>query len=90
MLLIFPRSGLGFKYFARLANTVGIVDRDYYNSLETEGHIYIKIRNEGSAPLSVQKGKSFAQGIFMNFLLADGDEFLGAERTGGFGSTDKK
>ena len=31
-LLIYPRSGLGFKYKLRLNNTVGIIDADYADS----------------------------------------------------------
>ena len=47
MLLALPRSGSGFKYYIRLANTVGIIDADYIDS-DNEGHIWIKIRNEGN------------------------------------------
>ena len=31
-LMIFPRSGLGFKYRLKLNNTVGIIDADYAQS----------------------------------------------------------
>jgi len=86
-LSIYPRSGLGFKYFVRLANTVGIVDSDYYDNKTNEGHIWIKVRNEGNVPLAVNKGDGFAQGIFEKYLLADGDDFTGNERVGGLGST---
>lgn len=85
---IVPRSGLGFKYFARLANTVGIIDSDYYNNKKNEGHIFIKIRNEGNETLNIKEGQGFAQGIFKKYLLADGDVFDGAIRGGGMGSTD--
>ena len=91
--MIVPRSGLGFKYFTRLANTVGIIDSDYYGNKKNEGHCWIKIRNESKNDcLHIKEGDSIAQGIFMNYLLADGDSFTDknlAERGGGFGSTDK-
>lgn len=89
VLFIFPRSGLGFKYYTRLANSVGIIDSDYINS-DNEGHIWVKIRNEGDKCLNVKQGEAFCQAIFMPFLLVDGDNFEdGDDRNGGFGSTTK-
>lgn len=89
VLKIYPRSGLGFKYFARLANNVGIIDEDYFYS-DNEGHIFIKIRNEGDRVLTIKQGEAVAQGIFQPFLIADDDDFTsGNIRNGGFGSTTK-
>lgn len=87
-LAIYPRSGLGFKYRLRLDNTVGIIDADYYEA-DNEGHIFIKMTNCGNSPLSVEKGKAFAQGVFTPFGITYDDEVC-STRTGGFGSTDKK
>ena len=87
-LAILVRSSMGFKYNIRLCNQVGIVDSDYYNNPDNEGHIYIKIQNEGTESLTINKGDRFAQGIFMNFLITDDDMSFG-DRTGGFGSTGK-
>lgn len=91
-LMIAPRSGLGFKFYSRLANTVGIIDADYYNNEDNEGEIAVKIRNESSdKELIVEQGKAICQAIFMKYLLVDGDSTdEGGERTGGFGSTDNK
>lgn len=86
---IIPRSGLGFKYYLRLANTTGLIDSDYYNNSGNEGHCWIKLRNEGSSDLSVKAGEAIAQGIFQSYLLADGDSLNGETRQGGFGSTSK-
>ena len=44
VLMIYPRSSLGFKYRLTLNNTVGVIDSDYYNA-ENEGHIFIKLTN---------------------------------------------
>lgn len=89
VLMALPRSGLGFKYYCRLANTVGVIDSDYYYS-DNEGHIFIKLRNEGDKPLVIRQGEAMCQFIFVPFLLADGDSFeRGEERNGGFGSTTK-
>jgi dUTP pyrophosphatase len=85
-LMIVPRSGMGFKYFVRLANTVGIVDSDYYNNLSNEGHMFVKVRNEGDIPISIKDGEAIAQAIFQKYLLADDDNSYD-QRNGGFGST---
>lgn len=87
VLFIVPRSGLGFKYYTRLANTLGVIDGDYYYS-DNEGHIWAKLRNEGIKDLYIKQGEAFCQAIFMPFLLTDGDDFEnGRIRNGGFGST---
>ena len=86
VLLLFPRSGLGFKYRLMLNNTVGVVDADYFGA-KNEGHIFIKLTNAGDRPLSVAAGEAFAQGVFLPFGLTEDDDASGG-RTGGFGSTD--
>lgn len=87
-LMIFPRSGLGFKYRAVLANTVGIIDSDYYNNAKNEGHIMIKICNDGYHILDINIGDRIAQGIFVPFGITKSDEVT-ETRNGGFGSTGK-
>ena len=87
VLMIFPRSGLGFKYRLTLDNTVGVIDSDYFNA-ENEGHIFIKMTNCGEKPLTVEKGKAFAQGVFLPFGITV-DDICDNARTGGLGSTDK-
>ena len=91
VLKVYPRSGLGFKHFVGLANTVGIIDEDYYQS-ENEGHIFVKLVNNGSENVTINKGQGFAQGIIVNFWVCDDDTgFIdGEQRNGGMGSTDKK
>ena len=88
VLKIYPRSSLGFKYRLSLDNTVGIIDGDYFNA-DNEGHIFIKMTNCGDKPLTVEKGKAFAQGIFLEYGITVDDE-CETLRTGGLGSTDKK
>ena len=89
VLMIYPRSGLGFKYRMQLNNTVGVIDSDYYNS-DNEGHIFIKITNDTNEgkTISLKAGDGFAQGIFMEFGIVEDDEADGV-RNGGFGSTSK-
>ena len=89
-LAIYPRSGLGFKFRLQLDNTVGIIDSDYCNS-DNEGHIFIKITNDGreGKPITINKGDGIAQGIITQFFKTDDDNSEGI-RNGGFGSTTKK
>lgn len=87
VLMIFPRSGLGFKFRIQLNNTVGIIDSDYYGS-DNEGHIFIKITNDSNEgmTLSIKKGDGFAQGVFLPYGVTSDDEAADV-RNGGFGST---
>lgn len=83
----FPRSGLGFKYRMRLSNTVCILDEDYFYS-DNEGHIFIKVVNEGDKTMTVKAGDGFAQGIFIQYGITEDDNAT-EKRNGGFGSTTK-
>jgi len=89
VLMIFPRSGLGFKYRLQLNNTVGVIDSDYYGS-DNEGHIFIKITNDSNEDkvLTLAAGGGFAQGIFLPFGITEEDEVTEI-RNGGFGSTSR-
>lgn len=82
---IFPRSSLGFKYQMCLANTVGIIDSDYYDA-DNEGHIIVALVNRGNKDIVINKGDRFVQGIFLKYYLAEEEE-VNQQRTGGFGST---
>lgn len=86
VLFIVIRSSMGFKYNIRLCNQVGVIDSDYYNNIDNEGHIYIALKNEGIKDYIVEKNSAFAQGIFSKFLITTDDEVTD-ERKGGIGST---
>ena len=86
-LMCCPRSGLGFKYYCRLSNTVGIIDSSYFNNEGNEGHSFIKLRNESDDKIMrVEKGDRICQGIFCVHGITEGDNAQGV-RNGGFGST---
>lgn len=89
VLLIFPRSGLGFKYRLQLDNTIGVIDADYYGA-KNEGHIMVKITNDTkeNRTLTIPKGTGFAQGIFIPFGITV-DDNTSEIREGGMGSTTK-
>ena len=90
VLKTYPRSGQGFKYGVHLANSVGIIDSDYYYS-DNEGHIFIKLVNDSSLAkqIDIKKKQAFCQGIFIPFGVTVDDNAKDI-RNGGFGSTDKK
>ena len=77
VLLLVDRSSQGFKYNVRMCNQVGVIDKDYYNNNDNEGHIFIKIQNDCDKEYVVKKGDGIIQGLFMKYLLADneGDDF---------------
>ena len=84
------RSSMAVKKRLMLVNNVGIIDADYYNNPDNEGHIMLALLNMGENPITLPKGERVAQGIFYNYLTADGDEKVNkAVRGGGFGSTGK-
>ena len=84
------RSSMAVKKRLMLVNNVGIIDADYYNNPDNEGHIMLALLNMGENPVTLPKGERVAQGIFYNYLTADGDEKVSkAVRGGGFGSTSK-
>lgn len=87
VLLLFPRSGLGFKYRLQLNNTVGVIDSDYY-AADNEGHIFCKLTNDSrqGKTVSISAGTGMVQGIFLPFGITEDDSSDGV-RTGGFGST---
>ena len=90
VLLLMIRSSLGFKYNIELANNVGVIDSDYYNNPDNEGHFALKLINHGDKDFKVEVGDRIAQGIFVKYLTVDDEEEIKSTRKGGFGSTGKK
>lgn len=84
---IFSRSSQGYKNDVSLSNSVGVIDSDFYNNIDNEGHFSIKIRNDGTKPYIVKIGDKIAQGVFMKYLTVDGEEEIKVQRIGGLGST---
>lgn len=81
------RSSCPLKHWLILANGVGIIDADYYNNPDNEGHIFFQIINLSPFDIVLKKGDAIGQGIFKKYYLTDNDA-ANAERQGGFGSTD--
>ena len=81
VLLLVDRSSQGFKYNVRLCNQVGVIDKDYYNNPNNEGHIFVKLQNEGDKDYVVKRGDAICQGIFIKYLTVDNEENKFEERT---------
>ena len=90
VLLLIIRSSIGIKHNIRLNNQVGVIDKDYYNNKNNEGHIFIKITNIGNKTKIFNKKDKIVQGIFTKFLTIDNEEKINKNRIGGIGSTTKK
>lgn len=89
VLEIYPRSSMAIKKNIILANSVGIIDADYFNNESNEGHILIALYNYGPDKVYINKGDKIAQGIFKKYLIVDDDNATN-KRTGGIGSTGNK
>lgn len=88
VLIIDVRSSMGMKKDLMLSNTIGVIDKDYYNNESNEGNIGINLRNIGDHPVTIEIGDKIAQGIFIPYLIADSGNTEDT-RTGGIGSTGK-
>lgn len=73
VLLLVVRSSMGFKYNVRLCNQIGVIDSDYYNNVDNEGHIWLKIQNEGNETFELKKGEAIVQGMFFKYLVTKSD-----------------
>ena len=88
-LALFIRSSMAIKHGLVLINSTGIIDADYYNNEDNEGHIMAAIYNTSSEVFHIGKGDRVAQGIFCHYLVTDDDKAEGV-RKGGVGSTGVK
>ena len=89
VLLLCVNSGMG-KRQIMLANTIGVIDADYYGNVSNDGNLGFRLYNFGDAPYEIKAGDKIGQGVFMKYLTVDNEEEIKNERVGGFGSTVKK
>ena len=88
VLMLYNRSSNPKKKGLILANSVGVVDKDYYGNPDNDGHIMFAFYNIKDEDVTIKKGEAIWQGIFQKYFVADNDQAEG-ERLGGFGSTSK-
>ena len=86
VLILANRSSNPGKKGLILANSIGVVDSDYYENPDNDGHIMFAFYNIKDEDIEIKKGERIGQGIFQKYLITDNDLAKG-ERTGGFGST---
>lgn len=89
VLVLSIRSSLAAKRSLALANGIGVIDSDYADNPENEGHILVAVHNFGPVPAEIAAGERVAQGIFLPYLIT-ADDRAGGDRLGGFGSTGTK
>ena len=81
------RSSKAIKEGLVLANQVGIIDADYYNNEDNEGHIIIGVRNMNDYDVVIKKGDRICQGIILKYGITDMELPNTNVRGGGIGST---
>ena len=88
VLILANRSSNPGKKGLILANSIGVIDKDYYGNPDNDGHIMFAFYNIKDEDIEIKKGECIGQAIFQKYLIADDDSAEG-ERIGGFGSTNK-
>lgn len=88
VLMLYNRSSNPKKKGLILANSVGVVDKDYYGNPDNDGHIMFAFYNIKEEDITIKKGEAIGQAVFQKYLVTD-DDVAEGERVGGFGSTNK-
>ena len=88
MLLLYNRSSNPKKKGLIMANSVGVIDKDYYGNPDNDGHFMFAFYNIKEEDVGIKKGDAIGQAIFQKYLVTD-DDMAEGERIGGFGSTTK-
>ena len=88
VLYIFVRSSIAIKKGICLSNNVGVIDADYYNNPDNDGHIMVSLYNFSNDDVLIEKGERIAQAVFMKYQIVDDDKAT-SKREGGIGSTNK-
>lgn len=86
VLYLYDRSSNPRKKGIVLINSVGVIDSDYYNNSDNEGHIMGQVMNITDKDVTITRGERIMQAVFSKFLKTE-DDFAEGKRTGGFGST---
>ena len=86
--MLVNRSSNPFKKGLVLANSIGIIDSDYYGNEDNDGHFMYAYYNFFDHDIEIKKGDIIGQVIFSKYFMVDNDNAEGI-RKGGFGSTNK-
>ena len=88
VMLLYNRSSNPKKKGLVMANSVGVIDKDYYGNPDNDGHFMFAFYNLKEEDVIIKKGEAIGQAVFQKYLTVDNDNAQG-ERIGGFGSTNK-
>ena len=86
VLILCVTSGMG-KHGIMVANTIGVIDSDYFSNTGNDGNIGFRLYNFSENDYVIKTGDKIGQGIFTKFLTVDNEEEITAVRKGGYGST---
>ena len=86
VMLLFIRSSLGIKKGITLSNSCAVIDADYYNNPDNDGHFILNVINTSNEVQCIPARSRVAQAVFVKYLTVDDDNATG-ERVGGIGST---
>lgn len=89
-LLLYTRSSIAKKHGLRMSNSVGVIDADFYNNIDNEGHITFLYDNLTDKEVKIAKHSRIGQGMFTKVLPINNVKVLSDERVGGYGSTGNK
>lgn len=88
VLELYNRSSNPKKLGLILANSVGVVDADYYNNVSNDGEIMFSFFNFKPWSVTLKVGDRIGQGVFKKVLRPEfGLRVKDVERKGGLGST---
>jgi len=88
VMFLYNRSSNPKKKGLILANSVGVIDKDYYGNPDNDGHVMFAFYNIKEEDITIKKGEAIGQAVFQKYLVSDDDNAKG-ERVGGFWSTSK-
>lgn len=90
VLELYNRSSNPLKLGLVLANSVGIIDADYYNNKKNDGEIMFAFYNFKPWSVTLKVGDRIGQGVFKKYLRpTEGLRVKNVERQEGFGSTNE-
>lgn len=88
VLIIANRSSGPAKRGLVMANSIGVIDRDYYGNLDNDGDIMFAFYNFHFHDVELKAGERIGQGMFQKVLRpVEGLRVKNVEREGGFGYT---
>lgn len=86
VVMLYNRSSNPKKKGLILANSVGVIDKDYYGNPDNDGHVMFAFYNIKAEDITIKKGEAIGQAVFQKYFVTD-EDFAEGERIGGFGST---